>query len=145
MLSVLLNKTFPSFFTHFIYGHTVNDHSNEKKKKKLRPLNGLFFSISSKVSFIYAPSHRRDSTHHTLSWTSCGALVVTIKIIHAYNTWFCGHLWTTIFMWYVHTISITQLVFSMYGAANRKEYPMWQQRVSFLAIWVVLYHMSDTI
>ena len=30
-------------------------------------------------------------------------------------------------------------------AANRKDKPMWRQRVSSLAIWVVLYHMSDAI
>ena len=30
-------------------------------------------------------------------------------------------------------------------AVNLKEYPMWQQRVSFLTIRVVLYHMSDAI
>ena len=30
-------------------------------------------------------------------------------------------------------------------AVNRKEYPMWRQRVSFLNIWVVIYHMSDAI
>ena len=30
-------------------------------------------------------------------------------------------------------------------AANRKEKHMWWQQVSSLAIWVVLYHMSDTI
>ena len=30
-------------------------------------------------------------------------------------------------------------------AANRKEQPMWRQRVSSLAIGVVLYHMPDAI
>ena len=30
-------------------------------------------------------------------------------------------------------------------AANQKEQPMWRQRVSSLAIGMVLYHMSDAI
>ena len=30
-------------------------------------------------------------------------------------------------------------------AVNRKEYPMWRQRVSFLTIRMVLNHMSDAI
>ena len=44
---------------------------------KLLPLHGLLFLISSKVGFFsYAPSHREDSTYHSL-WYSHVALAGT--------------------------------------------------------------------
>ena len=65
--------------THFIYGYMasdmVNDHSDSERGNPLLP-HGLLFSISSKV-FLYTPSHREDSTYHSLRYTSCGVLTGT--------------------------------------------------------------------
>ena len=67
--------------THFIYGYMasdimVKDQSDNKRGNPLPP-HGLLFAISSKGSFIYAPSHRQDSTYHGLYYTSRGALAGT--------------------------------------------------------------------
>ena len=56
-------------------GHMVNDHSDSERGNPLPP-HGLLFPISSKV-FLYAPSHRQDSTYHGLCYTSRGALAGT--------------------------------------------------------------------
>ena len=53
----------------------VNDHSNSERGNPLPP-HGLLFPISSK-GFLYAPSHRQDSTYHGLCYTSRGALAGT--------------------------------------------------------------------
>ena len=60
--------------THFIYG-MVKDHSDSEKGNPLQP-HRLLFTINSKV-FLYAPSHRQDSTYHGLCYTSRGALAGT--------------------------------------------------------------------
>ena len=66
--------------THFIYSymvsrHMVKDHSDSKKGNLLLP-HRLLFPINSKGS-LYAPSHRQDSTYHSLCYTSRGALAGT--------------------------------------------------------------------
>ena len=66
--------------THFILrlygvGHMVNDHSDSERGNPLPPL-GLLFPINSK-GFLYASSHRQDSTNHGLCYNSRGALVGT--------------------------------------------------------------------
>ena len=66
--------------THFIYGyngvgHMVKDHSDSERGNPLPP-HGLLFPTNSKV-LLYAPSHRQDSTYHSLCYTSRGALAGT--------------------------------------------------------------------
>ena len=50
----------------------VKDHSDSERGNLLPP-HGLLFPINSK-GFLYAPSHRQDSTYHGLCYTSRGAL-----------------------------------------------------------------------
>ena len=54
----------------------VKDHSDSERGNPLPP-HGLLFQINSKGSFLYAPSHRQDSTYHSLCYTSRGALAGT--------------------------------------------------------------------
>ena len=65
--------------THFIYGYmasdSVKDHSDSERGNPLPP-RGILFPINSK-GFLYAPSHRQDSTYHGLCYTSRGALAGT--------------------------------------------------------------------
>ena len=60
-----------------LYGvrHMVKDHSDSEKGNPLPP-HRLLFPISSK-GYLYAPSHRQDSTYHSLCYTSRGALAGT--------------------------------------------------------------------
>ena len=53
----------------------VKDHSDSEEGNPLPP-HRLLFPINSKV-FLYAPSHRQDSTYHGLCYASRGALAVT--------------------------------------------------------------------
>ena len=53
----------------------VKDHSDSKRGNPLPP-HGLLFPISSN-GFLYASSHRQDSTYLDLSYTSRGALAGT--------------------------------------------------------------------
>ena len=46
----------------------------DSERGNLLPPHGLLFPINSKGSFIYAPSHRQDSTYQGLCYTSRGAL-----------------------------------------------------------------------
>ena len=66
--------------THFILrlygvGYMVKDHSVSERGNPLPP-HGLLFPINSNF-FLYAPSHRQDSTYHGLCYTSRGALAGT--------------------------------------------------------------------
>ena len=61
----------------FYVGHMVKDHSDSDKENTLPPLHGLLFPISSKVCFIYAPSHRQDSAYYGICYTSRAALAGT--------------------------------------------------------------------
>ena len=47
----------------------AKDHLDSKRANPLPPLHGLLFLISSKGS-LYVPSHRQDSTYHSLCYTS---------------------------------------------------------------------------
>ena len=51
------------------YGYMASDHSYSERGNPLPP-HGLLVPINIKGSYIYAPSHRQDSTYHNL----CGAL-----------------------------------------------------------------------
>ena len=55
--------------------HMVKDHSDSENGNPLPPQR-LLFPINNKV-FLYAPSHRQDSTYHGLCYTSRGALAGT--------------------------------------------------------------------
>ena len=52
----------------FIYGYMVKDHSDSEK--------GNPYRLTARV-LLYAPSHRQDSTYHSLCYTSRGALAGT--------------------------------------------------------------------
>ena len=74
---VLFNDALNTFYLR-LYGmrHMVKDHSDSERGNLLLP-HGLLFLISSKCSFIYTPSHREDSTYHSVCCTSRGALAGT--------------------------------------------------------------------
>ena len=76
--NVLFNDALNTFYLR-LYGvrHMVKDHSDSERGNPLPP-HGLLFPISSK-GFVYAPSHRHDSTYHNLCYTSHGALAGTRK------------------------------------------------------------------
>ena len=58
--------------THFIYGYMasdmVKDHSDSEKGNPCRHI-GYSFRLTARV-LLYAPSHRQDSTYHSLCYTS---------------------------------------------------------------------------
>ena len=72
----LFNDTLNTFYLR-LYGirHMVKDHSDSEKGNPLPP-HRLLFSITARV-LLYAPSHRQDSTHHNLCYTSHGTLAGT--------------------------------------------------------------------
>ena len=71
--NVLFNDTLNTFYLR-LYGvrHMVKDHSDSKRGNPL-PQHGLSFRLAARV-LLYAPSHRQDSTYHSLWYTSRGAL-----------------------------------------------------------------------
>ena len=62
--NVLFNDALNTFYLR-LYGlrHMVKDHSDSEKGNPLPP-HRLLFPINSK-GFLYAPSHRQESTYHT--------------------------------------------------------------------------------
>ena len=54
----------------------VKDHSGSKRGNPPPP-HGLLYPMNIKGCFIYASSHRQDSTYHSLCYTSRGALADT--------------------------------------------------------------------
>ena len=63
--------------THFIYGYMASDIWLRtilivRKETRCRHI-GYSFRLTAKV-LLYAPSHRQDSTYHSLCYTSLGAL-----------------------------------------------------------------------
>ena len=67
--------------THFILrlygiGHMVKDHSNSVREETRCRHMGYSFRLTARV-LLYAPSHRQDSTYHSLCYTSRGALAGT--------------------------------------------------------------------
>ena len=72
--NVLFNDALDTFYLRsYGVGHMVKDDSDSERGNPL-PSHGLLFPINSK-GFLYAPSHRQDSTYHGLCYTSRGALV----------------------------------------------------------------------
>ena len=66
--------------THFIYGYMVSDIWLRtilivRKETRCRHI-GYSYRLTARV-LLYAPSHRQDSTYHSLCYTSCGALAGT--------------------------------------------------------------------
>ena len=66
--NVLFNDALNTFYLR-LYGveHMAKDHS-DSERGNLQPPHGLLFPINSK-GFLYAPSHREDSTYHGLCYT----------------------------------------------------------------------------
>ena len=66
--NVLFNNALNTFYLQ-LYGveHMVKDHSNSERGNPLLQARVL----------LYAPSHRQDSTYHSLCYISCGALAGT--------------------------------------------------------------------
>ena len=67
--------------THFIYGYMASDIWLRtiliaRKETRCRHM-GYSFRLACKGVFLYAPSHRQDSTYHDLYYTSRGALAGT--------------------------------------------------------------------
>ena len=73
----LFNDALNTFYLR-LYGviHMVKDHSDSEIGNPLPP-HRLLFPISTNGSFIYASSHRQDSTYRGLCYTSRGALAGT--------------------------------------------------------------------
>ena len=72
-VNVLFNDALNTFYLQLYgVGHMVKNHSDSERGNPLLQ-HGLLFPISSKGS-LYAPSHKQDSTTHSLCYTSCGAL-----------------------------------------------------------------------
>ena len=67
--NVLFNNALNTFYLR-LYGirHMVKDHSDSVKGNPLPP-HRLLFLINCRV-LLYTPSHRQDSTHHGLYYTS---------------------------------------------------------------------------
>ena len=66
--------------THFIYGYMVNDIWLTtilivRKETRCHHI-GYSYRLTARV-LLYAPSHRQDSTYHSLCYTSRGALAGT--------------------------------------------------------------------
>ena len=74
--NVLFNDALKTFYLQ-LYGirHMVKDHSDSEKGNPL-PHIGYSLQLTGNV-LLYAPSHRQDSTYHSLCYTSCGALAGT--------------------------------------------------------------------
>ena len=74
--NVLFNDALNTFYL-WLYGvrHMVKDHSDSEKGNQLRHI-GYSFRLTARV-VLYAPSHRQDSTYHSLCYTSRGALAGT--------------------------------------------------------------------
>ena len=74
--NVLFNDALNTLYLRLYgVGHMVKDHSDSERGNPLPP-HGLLFPINSN-GFLYAPSHRQDSTNHGLCYTSHGALAGT--------------------------------------------------------------------
>ena len=67
----LFNDALNTFYFSFM----VMDHSDNERGNLLLP-HGLLFPLIGR-GLLYAPSHRQDSTYHSLCYTSHGALAET--------------------------------------------------------------------
>ena len=74
--NVLFNDTLNTFYLR-LYGvrHMVKDHCDSERGNPM-PHIGYSFRLTARV-LLYVPSHRQDSTYHSLCYTSHGALAGT--------------------------------------------------------------------
>ena len=74
--NVLFNDTLNTFNLR-LYGvrHMVKDHCDSERGNPM-PHIGYSFRLTARV-LLYVPSHRQDSTYHSLCYTSHGALAGT--------------------------------------------------------------------
>ena len=74
--NVLFNDAHNSLYLRLYgIGHKVKNHSDSERGNLLPP-HGYSFRLAGRV-LLYAPSHRQDSTYHSLCYTSRGALAGT--------------------------------------------------------------------
>ena len=75
--NVLFNDTLTTLYLR-LYGitHMVKDHSDSERGNLLLHYMGYSFQLTSSV-LLYAPSHKQDSTYHSLCYTSRGILAGT--------------------------------------------------------------------
>ena len=84
--------------THFIYSYMASDIwlrtiLIERKETHCRHI-GYSFRLTARV-LLYAPSHRQDSTYHSLCYTSRGALAGTRNRLQKDWSYDPSHLLTT--------------------------------------------------
>ena len=75
--NVLFNDALNTFYL-WLYGvtHMVKDHSDSERDETCCRHIGYSFRVTAKV-LLYAPTHRQDSTYHSLCYTSHGSLAGT--------------------------------------------------------------------
>ena len=74
--NVLFNDILNTFYLRlYDVGHMVKNHSDSETGNPLLHI-GYSFRLAARV-LLYAPSHRQDSTYHSLCYTSRGALAGT--------------------------------------------------------------------
>ena len=74
--NVFFNDALNTFYLQlYDVRHMVKDHSDRREETCCRHM-GYSFRLTTRV-LLYAPSHRQDSTYHSLCYTSCGALAGT--------------------------------------------------------------------
>ena len=75
--NVLFNDTLNTFYLQLYgVGHMVKDHSDSEREETHSRHMGYSFRLTARV-LLYAPSHRQDSTYHSLCYSSRGALAGT--------------------------------------------------------------------
>ena len=85
--NVLFNNTLNTFYLR-LYGvrHMIKDHSISEKETCCHHI-GYSFRLTARV-LLYAPSHRQNSTYHSLCYTSRGALAETRNNSVVMVTWY---------------------------------------------------------
>ena len=82
------NKTFPSFNLFYLWLHDirymVKDHSDSERENQLLALHGLYFSISSKGSFICTIP---DRIVHTMLWSTGWNMIKAEWVHHEGSIW----------------------------------------------------------
>ena len=132
--------------THFIYGYMASDIWLRtilivRKETRCRHI-GYSYRLTARVH-IYAPSHRQNNTYHGLCYTSCGALAGTRN--SSMGPPHDGSIRRPIAPWAIALpLSYVPLPGCMQACIHTYIHT-YIQRVSTLAIWVVLYHMSNGI
>ena len=72
--NVLFNNTLNTFYLRLYgVGHMVQNHSDSEREETHCRHMGYSFRLAARV-LLYAPSHRQDSTYHSLCYKSRGVL-----------------------------------------------------------------------